>query len=169
MCCTFSHLQAGCANEEELTTPKWDIMRYYEGPDDFAACLRYLPLDPCEASTDQVKDWLSQVIIGSVWHHHKATCKKNGCEGTDLSCRMAFKRLLVALSHAFKHPHTKELAGILLRRTQGNIVPYNRALMMAVPGNHMVSILCEMSRYVRDRYIWQVAKDAGKEVSGAYL
>ena len=74
---------------------------------------------------------------------------------------MAFMRLLVANSHFLEDTGG---TSFLLRRTQGNIVPYCRALMMAVPGNHMISLLPEMSRYVRERYIWEQAKKAGKEV-----
>ena len=82
-------------------------------------------------------------------------------------------RLLVAVSHIIDskaRPLTRDdsdlsqIAGFLLRRTQGNIVPYNRALMMAVPGNHMISLLPELSRYIRERYIWEMAQASGKEV-----
>ena len=79
-------------------------------------------------------------------------------------------RLLVGLSHFFedaKNPKSKGTC-FLLRRTQGNIVPYCRALMMAVPGNHMFSLMPEMSRYIRERYIWQLAKEVGKEVGIPY-
>ena len=83
---------------------------------------------------------------------------------------MAFMRLLVGLSHFFedaKNPKSKGTC-FLLKRTQGNIVPYCRALMMAVPGNHMFSLMPEMSRFIRERYIWQKAKEAGKEVRIPY-
>ena len=82
-------------------------------------------------------------------------------------------RLLVAISHFIdskarplcrEDSDLSQMAGFLLRRTQGNIVPYNRALMMAVPGNHMISLLPELARYVRERYIWKMAVASGKEV-----
>jgi len=74
---------------------------------------------------------------------------------------MAFMRLLVPFSHFVEETGN---TSFLLRRTQGNIVPYCRALMMAVPGNHMISLMPEMSRHVRDKHIWELARQAGKEV-----
>ena len=131
----------------------------------FAALIRYLPLNDKDgnraASVDEVLKWLDDVVKGCNWHFHTTTCKKNGCDGTDLSCRLEFMRLLVDESHFLEETNG---TGFLLRREQGNIVPYCRALMMAVPGNHMFSILPELSRYVRERYIYEMAKKAGKEV-----
>jgi hypothetical protein len=149
---------------DDLKAPKWDIHHYARGPDDFAAILRYLPLDNIgkdgAASKEDLKKWLAEVCR-IVWHHHTITCKKNGCDGTDLSCRMAFMRLLVSFSHFVEGTGN---TGFLLRRTQGNIVPYCRALLMAVPGNHMISLMPEMSRFAREKHIWELARQAGKEV-----
>jgi hypothetical protein len=52
----------------------------------------------------------------------------------------------------------------LLRRNRGNIVPYCRALMMAVPGNHMISLVPELSRFIRDMHLYMLAKKNNQEV-----
>ena len=47
----------------------------------------------------------------------------------------------------------------LLRRDQGNLVPFVQALMLAFPGNNTMSLFAERSRDVRRHHLWKVNKD----------
>ena len=114
----------------------------------------------------RVYSWLTKVNEGAAYHYHTETCKKNGCEGTDLSCRLHFPRLLVRQSH---FPPGSDGSIFLLRRDQGNIVPYCRALMMAVPGNQMISIVADNGRFIREHHLWKEAVKKGSEVRAAGL
>jgi hypothetical protein len=109
----------------------------------------------------QVYAWLTKVLEGAVYHYHTETCKKKGCDGTDASCRLEYPRLLVKASH---FPEGSDGSIFLLRRDQGNVVSFCRALMMAVPGNQSITMVAEDSRDVRRRHLWNEARKKGSQV-----
>lgn len=143
-------------------TPVWDVRHFAKGKNDFAALLQYLPLKRKSTKVkhkQRIHAWLARVLKGCNWHHHTETCKKNGHDGTDHSCRLQEPRLLVGESHFIEGSSGTTF---LLRRDQGNMVSYCRPLMMAVPGNQMISLVPEISRHVREHHLWEVAVKAKK-------
>ena len=143
---------------------QWDTREYVQVADSFAAILNFLPLDaPLDkAQRKRISTYLRASVEAVQQHWHTFTCKKNGCEGTDVSCRLEYIRMLVNITHMLENDCT-----FALRRTRGNIVPYIRALMLACPGNHTMSIFAEASRWLRQTYLWhQEHPDGGVEVRG---
>ena len=53
-------------------------------------------------------------------------------------------------------------AMILLRRDQGNLVPYIHALALALPGNQTMSLFAERSRDVRKSHLWKLVNEKGE-------
>jgi hypothetical protein len=107
-------------------------------------------------SSVQILDYVTRVVLAVNQHWHKETCKKGDRRGDDTDCRMDYIRLLVSISHVLPDGNS-----LLLRRTQGNLVPYLRALMMACPSNHTMQLTCEASRWRRQYHLWQKAVAAG--------
>jgi len=93
-------------------------------------------------------------LNGCMVHFHKKTCQKNGCEGTDLSCRMQYPRPLVNVSH-----FNEDNCTFLLRRNHGNLVSYCPTWMKAVFGNHNFSLIPEQSRFEREKEVVRRARD----------
>lgn len=131
-------------------------------PDAFAAILNFLPLDkPLDAAQrKRIAAFLRASVEAINLHWHTFTCKKNGCEGTDVSCRLEYRRMLVNIAHMLE-----DGCSFAVRRTQGHIVPYIRALMLACPGNHTMSVFAEASRWLRQRYLWEQDHPDADEVS----
>lgn len=50
----------------------------------------------------------------------------------------------------------------LLRRDQGNLVPYLNSLALALPGNQTMSLFAERSRDIRKHHLWQLDHDKGQ-------
>jgi hypothetical protein len=127
---------------------KWDERSIVEVMDLFHNVIRECNLDT--DTEEQILSWAKDCIKAVNLHWHRDTCKKNGCRGDDLSCRMEYLRLLISMSHFVKEKGTdKDSVLFLLHRSQGNIVPFILALMIALPGNHTMSLTGEISRWAR--------------------
>jgi len=99
-------------------------------------------------------------LNGCMVHYHKATCQKNGCDGTDLSCRMEYPRPLVNVSH-----FNKDNCTFLLRRNHGNLVAYCPTWMKAIYGNHNFSLIPEQSRHERRKFVCRRARALNPEAA----
>ena len=145
---------------------RWDTRAYTEKEDAFADMLHLLPLDgPLDrAQKKRIAAFLKSSVLATSQHWHTFSCKKNGSAGTDDSCRLEYIRMLVNLSHMLE-----DGVSFAVRRTRGNIVPYVRALMLACPSNHTMSVFCEASRFLRRRYLWQQEHPDAPEVSQRFV
>ena len=132
----------------------WDSVKRFEDKNDFEHILRYCDLTEGSPDTKaQLLSWMDDCARAVALHWHHQTCKKNGCLGNDFSCRMEYIRMLVRFSHFIENGPL-----FLLQRDRGNFVPYILANMMAVPGNHTMSLIGEMSRWAREVEIWEREK-----------
>jgi hypothetical protein len=51
---------------------------------------------------------------------------------------------------------------VLLRRDHPNVVPFNPSLMLAMPFNHAMYILCDQSRWARRKQLYDEAVARGE-------
>ena len=149
------------SDRHEEVVVEWDSRKYVEKENAFVDIFDLLPLDvPLDGpQRDRMKAYLRKSVMAISQHWHSFTCKKNGCEGTDESCRLEYIRMLVNISHVLSDD-----VSFVIRRTRGNIVPYIRALMLACPGNHTMSVFVEASRWFRKRYLWRREHPDASEV-----
>lgn len=141
----------------------WDQATYLKVWDDFQILIQLHPLEGVPEA--ELAQWEEKVVQAAQYHWHSHTCKKNNHDGTDFSCRMQYLRLIIKESVFV--PGTKGSC-FLLRRDQGNIVPYCRTVLLACPSNHTISLFSEVSRYARQLYLWEEAmrKNPDCKVSG---
>lgn len=110
-----------------------------------------------EETIRKLNNYVTRMAYQCQNHDHTGTCKKGGRKGDDFDCRMAYPRLLVVLSLM------KDVEGsFLLKRNSATLVPYVRALILALPCNHTMSFASEISRWERDHYLWSEAKKNNK-------
>jgi len=139
----FSRFQA----EEDI---KWDDRVEAEIADSFEDCCNQMPLNgpPVEQARSLLRG-----LKACMTHFHKKTCTKNQHDGTDVSCRMEFPRMIVSRSRFLSGNDT-----FLLRRDTGNLVPFCAAWMKAQFGNHLFSLIAEQGRQERRKAIYRMAK-----------
>eukprot|EP00775_Hariotina_reticulata_P002012 gene2012-2334_t len=93
-------------------------------------------------------------------HHHTHTCAKNGHSSNDFGCRVAMPRPAVQ--------HTSIIAGsncLVGKCSDPHLSPYIPSLMLPQPANQAVWLSSEASGFLRDHYIWALAKQAGSTVA----
>jgi len=103
----------------------------------------------------KINDVIARAVLQINNHKHTSTCEKGGRAGDDSDCRMDYPRLLLLISIIDK------TGMFLLKRDLGSIVPYIRALVLASPCNHTMSLASEASRWVREHHLWSEAKKKG--------
>jgi len=103
----------------------------------------------------KINDIIARAVLQINNHNHTSTCEKGGRVGDDTDCRMDYARLLLIISIIDK------TGMFLLKRDHGTIVPYIKALVLASPCNHTMSLASEASRWVRQHYLWSEAKRKG--------
>jgi hypothetical protein len=109
---------------------------------------RRIPLDSDPADLYQ---YLQDVVRACNWHRHTDTCKKGRRAGDHSDCRMNFDLPLV--------PESCRLADatFAVKRTDGMLVQYIPALMLACPANHLMQFTFEGSRWLRSFMLWRDA------------
>jgi len=138
----------------------WDDTVFEEDRDAFVNMCNQYPLSAEEEA--DMKSSLVKALQACMVHYHKATCKKNKCEGTDMSCRMEYPRPLVTESEFGDDNCT-----FLLRRNHGNIVSYCSTWMKTIYGNHNFSLIPEQSRAERSEAIYRVLRAENPNVSAS--
>jgi len=118
-----------------------------------------IPLDPTK--TVLLYNYMESAARSCQMHKHTPTCKKGGRTGDHSDCRMGYDRPLVHTTHCLNATANN----VLLRRTHGNLVAYMPVLMLAMPGNHFVSMTHEHGRGLRDWMLWKDKFDKGATIS----
>ena len=153
---------------------KWDNTADVAAPcvDWQDSVVRRVPLDG-DLDDPRVRSELEAYIKNAAqavnWHRHTHTCKKGGRQGDHTDCRMNFDLPLV--------PKTCRLADstFVVRRDHGMLVPFNPAMLLAFPANHMLQLSCEGSKWLRQAMLFKDATaaadsceaDATDQVGGA--
>jgi hypothetical protein len=127
----------------------WDTVPHVQKDGAYNAVLNLLPLESVPTA-DAVVAHLTDSVNAVQRHCHTRTCAKGHRQGDDSDCRMGFPRPLVNSSHFVGND-----GAILLRRDAGDVVPYSRAVMLAMPGNHMFTLLGEIGRWSREHKQWE--------------
>ena len=83
--------------------PVWDNVRRKKADDDFEALtwMAYLCVrvgSTLQATATYLFSFLKNAVAAAQYHWHYETCKKNGHDGTDESCRLEQPRLIVPQS-----------------------------------------------------------------------
>lgn len=99
--------------------------------------------------------YIGLCIVALQLHVHSHTCAKNGHRGDDMDCRMMYPRCLIQASIILGTAH------LLLRRDHPNIVPFNPAVMLAMPFNHAIYVLADQSRWARRKQLYDEAVAKG--------
>ena len=102
-------------------------------------------------------DVMGRAARSSNMHKHTYTCKKGGRKGDHSDCRMGYDRPLVETSHCLNDT----LSNVVLKRTHGNLVAFMPVLMLAMPGNHFMSMTNEHGRGLREYMLWEDKRNAG--------
>lgn len=98
---------------------------------------------------------IGMCVVALQLHAHSHTCAKNGHRGDDVDCRMLYPRTLVLMTILLARMH------VLMRRDHPNVVPFNPSLMLAMPFNHAIYILCDQSRWARRKELYDEAVARG--------
>ncbi len=88
---------------QRVEEPTWDTVRRTKVDDDFVALTWMAHLVLLVGSTIQATGaflytFLKNAVVAAQYHWHYETCKKNGHDGTDMSCRLEQPRLIVRVS-----------------------------------------------------------------------
>jgi hypothetical protein len=88
-------------------------------------------------------------------HHHTPTCAKNGGGANDMECRVTMPRCAVGDTCIIAQRQS-----VIVNANNAHVAPHIPALMMAQPMNQATYAACEASGFLRDHYIWALAKAA---------
>lgn len=120
----------------------WDTNEPIEDKEDKIHMQR-IPLTKSKVVLDEFIERAASVV----YHVHYPTCYKNG----HLICRMGYPRLLVKKSF----PLDKKRQIHMFRRSNGNLVPFCRGLLLANPCNHSMNLTCHGERYARELQLYK--------------
>lgn len=128
---------------------------------DWDQVTRVIPLD---APYKQLQSYLKASVETTHSHEHTYTCKKGGRHGNHYDCRMDYDLPLV--------PKTCLIADatFAVRRDHGMLPAFVPGLQLAYPANHVMQLTCDVTRWLRQRLLYQDAQEQSeKQVILAFI